>query len=68
MQITVSVSLYGWIGFYQNMLLIVYSHADESSPVKLETSGQPYKASTIINYDSRVVPDLKIPHIMNLDS
>ena len=26
-------------------------------------SGQSYKASTIVNYDSRVVPDLKIPHI-----
>ena len=24
-------------------------------------SGQSYKASTIINYDSRVVPDWKIP-------
>ena len=33
-----------------------------------QTSGQSYKASTIIIYDSRVVPDLKIPHIMNLDS
>ena len=27
-----------------------------------------YKDSTIIIYDSRVVPDLKIPHIMTLDS
>ena len=32
------------------------------------TSGQSYKASTIVIYDSRVVPDLKIPHIMTLDS
>ena len=30
--------------------------------------GQSYKASTILIYDSRVVPDLKIPHITNLDS
>ena len=26
---------------------------------------QSYKASTIIIYDSRVVPDLKIPHIID---
>ena len=32
------------------------------------TSGQSYKASTIIIYDSRVVPNLKIPHITTLDS
>ena len=31
-------------------------------------SGQSYKASTIVIYDSRVVPDLKIPHITTLDS
>ena len=30
--------------------------------------GQSYKASTIVNYDSRVVPDLKLPHITTLDS
>ena len=27
---------------------------------------EPFKGSTIINYDSRVVPDLKIHHIMTL--
>jgi len=32
------------------------------------TSGQSYKASTIIIFDSTVVPDLKIPHIMTIDS
>ena len=32
------------------------------------TSGQSYKASKIVIYDSRVVPDLKIPHIMTLES
>ena len=36
--------------------------------VMQEFSGQSYKASTIVNYDSRVVPDLKIPHIMTLES
>ena len=30
-------------------------------------SGQSYKAPTIVIYDSRVVPDLKLPHIMTLD-
>ena len=29
---------------------------------------QSYKAFTIIIYDSRVVPDLKIPHITTLES
>ena len=32
------------------------------------TSGQSYKISTIKNYDSRVVSDLKIPHITTLES
>ena len=30
-------------------------------------SGQSYKATTIVNYDSRVLPDLKIPHITTLE-
>ena len=33
-----------------------------------ETCGQSYKASTIVIYDSRIVPDLKIPHIATLES
>ena len=32
------------------------------------TSGQSYKASTIVIYDSLVVHDLKMPHITTLDS
>ena len=32
------------------------------------TCGQSYKASTIVIYNSRVVPDLKIPHITTLES
>ena len=28
--------------------------------------GQSYKGSTIVNYDSKVLIDLKIPHIMTL--
>ena len=34
----------------------------------IPTSGQSYKASTIVIYDSRVVPDWKIPHITTLES
>ena len=34
---------------------------------QLLTSGQSYKASTIVNYDSRVIPDLKIPHITTME-
>ena len=30
--------------------------------------GQYYKTSTIVIYDSRVVPDLKLPHITTLES
>ena len=30
--------------------------------------GQSYKASAIIIYDTKVVPDLKIPYITTLDS
>ena len=30
--------------------------------------GQSYKAPTIVNYDSIVVPDWKIPHITTLES
>ena len=34
----------------------------------IASSGQSYKASTIVNYNSKVVPDWKIPHIMTLES
>ena len=33
-----------------------------------KNSGQSYKHFTHVNYDSRVVPDLKIPHITTLES
>ena len=36
--------------------------------VRSASCGQSYKASTIINCDSRVVPDLKISHITTLES
>ena len=31
-------------------------------------SGQSYKGSMIVNYNSRVVPELKVPHFMTQDS
>ena len=40
----------------------------EFKDIKLEISGQSYIHFTIINYNSTVVPDLKIPHIMTLES
>ena len=33
-----------------------------------QTSGQSYKQFTLVNYDSSVVPDWKIPHITTLES
>ena len=37
-------------------------------PSSSETSGQSYKHFTLVNYDFRVIPDLKTPHIMTLES
>ena len=39
-----------------------------AAPFCAQTCGQSYKASTIVIYDTRVVPDLKIPHITTLVS
>ena len=36
--------------------------------VKLDTCGQSHKHFTSVNYDSKVVPDWKLPHIVTLDS
>ena len=52
-----------WAAFYPNR--------DYRKIEKFENrlcSGQSYEACTIVNYDSRVVPDLKIPHITTLES
>ena len=48
-----------WTHNLQNMKVSSHDHV---------TSGQSYKASTNVNYDSRVVPDLKIPLITTLES
>ena len=48
----------------------VFEHKDTTQKDFCDThfSGQSYKASTIIIYASRVVPDLKLPHITTLES
>ena len=66
--VQLETSLTGLESTKQENTLFVCSKATESQPVKLETIGQSYKASTIVIYDSRVIPDLKIPHITTLDS
>ena len=43
-------------------------HPTFLQPLQEVTSGQSYKASTIVIYNSRVVPDWKIPPIMTLES
>ena len=40
--------------------------SQESAKIE-KTSGQSYKQFTLVNYDSRVVPDLKKPHIVIYD-
>ena len=36
--------------------------------MKNATPGQSYKHFTIVNCDSRVIPDFKIPHVTTLES
>ena len=43
----------------------VRNRATISEPI---TCGQSYKHFTVVNYDSTVVPDFKIPHITTLES
>ena len=45
-----------------NFATSIFSH------LRIESSGQSYKHFTLVNYDSRVVPDWKIPHITTLES
>ena len=47
-------------------LLILHKKCNNCK-IGREPCGQSYKAPTIVNYDSRVIPDLKIPHIMTLE-
>ena len=47
----------------------IKSHSDltQSTAESTVTRGLSYKGSTIVYYDSRAVPDLKIPHITILE-
>ena len=44
------------------------AHLINNKIFKKTSSGQSYKHFTLVNYDSRVVPDWKIPHITTLYS
>ena len=50
----------------ENKIILKKSHLDRKDVNK--TSGQSYNAPTIVVYDSRVVFDLKLPHITTLES
>ena len=49
------------------MRLLLCCEAFEAKLIKLKTSGQSYKHFMLVNYNSRVVPDWKIPHITTLE-
>ena len=61
--------------FYQVLLKVIQSTRRAHIDQKLTfnhflpslTCGQSYKHFMLVNYDSRVVPDWKIPHITNLE-
>ena len=55
-----AVSLIEWI---ERLLEVAPSYRIATS-----TCGQSYKQFTLVNYNSRVVPDLKTPHITTLES
>ena len=44
-----------------------YEYAHGLNEPSDETSGQFYKGFTMLNYDTRVISDFKIPHITNLE-
>ena len=51
-------------GSFSHVLEIVFPN----DPSLILISGQSYKHFTLVNYNSRVLPDWKIPHIMTLES
>ena len=57
-----------YLAKFCEMTRLVKLGVNRTQLVKIYTSGQSYKASTIVIYASRVVPDLKIPHITTLES
>ena len=56
---------YGAVKLYQEFSKEPYLRPRQAKGL---FSGQSYKAPTIVIYDSRVVPDLKLPHITTLES
>ena len=57
-----------WPSMIQNQLL--YGVLDKLAQLYIYkvTSGQSYKAPTIVIYNSIVISDLKLPHITTLES
>ena len=53
---------------YERKMFIRLATALTVRSSEFESCGQSYKALMIIIYDSRVVPDLKLPHITTLES
>ena len=50
------------------MLSLSCGHLGKNQSSFPHICGQSFKHFTLVNYNSRVVPDLKIPHIMTLES
>ena len=63
--------LHNIANFRGDLSFCYFEHSELAYPnwlYQVLFSGQSYNASTIIIYDSRVVPDLNLPHITTLDS
>ena len=71
--LTTTIIAHIFFSFKQIMLSAVTGVRVRVAPKPLKQSlrhhicGPSYKASAIVNYVSRVVPDLKIPHFMTLE-
>ena len=54
---------------FSSVFPVKFEPLDNHLPTLLvrDTCDQSYKASTIVNYDSRVVPEWKIPHSTTLE-
>ena len=64
---TMQVLCYRQVSFKYETCIVIYNcRAFEHLPVA--SSGQSYKAPMIVIYNSRVVHDLKLPHITTLES
>ena len=59
--------LFGFSWFAYVDFRIIFTCLVQTKRVKQEISGQSYKHFTLVNYDSRVIPDLKILQITTLE-